>query len=458
MSPLDAWSAELSKSFGLRAQSDWAKAISAVLSRSNGEHALGHPDDTRDRERVLEDIARRITVGETHFFRHHGQLARAAETLLDRGVKADRRLQIWCAGCASGEEPYSLAMLLHRGLLRRLPDAVDIFGTDLNPDAVDRARRATYTAWSFRGTPSWALNHFAPDAQRTLRLTTAEVKSAVRFEAGSCQAKAPGFRAQSLDLILFRNVAIYFEPRAVSALYAEFFRVLRAGGLLGLGPSDPRPSDAQFQFLGYHDHAPLYERRHDEGAAAPAPRFFQVASFAEPQRPPPAPHTRELHVTPISVERSARTTKPERSTEARRSEPRLSVRPLGPSGLHVAQAHADRGETESARRVARALAQNEPASGMAQRLLGQIELELGNRDEAVAALRQAVFLDPEAALARCFYAVALKECGEPGQALLQLAIVEGQLSARGAGDLLEDGETRVSELALTAAFLRGEWR
>ena len=453
MSPLDAWTAELSKSFGLRAQNDWAKAIAAALSRSGGEPSLAHPDDTHDRERVLEEIARRITVGETHFFRHHEQLARAAEALLDRGLKEGRRVQIWCAGCASGEEPYSMAMLLHRGLLRRLPESVDIFGTDLNPDAVERAKLATYTAWSFRGTPSWALNHFVPDAGRTLRLATAEVKSAVRFEAGSCQAKAPGLRAQSLDLVLFRNVAIYFEPRAVSALYAEFFRVLRAGALLGLGPSDPRPPDAQFQFLGYHDHAPLYERRQSEGAPArPAPRLFQSASFAEPQRTAGAPREPAPRTTRSSLEPSRR------AAELRPSEPRISVRPLGPSGLHVAQAHADRGETESALRVARTLSENEPASGMAQRLLGQIELELGHRDAAVAALRQSVFLDPEAALARCFYAVALKECGEPAQALRQLEIVEGQLSKRGAGDLLEDGETRVSDLALTAAFLRSEWR
>jgi len=452
VSPLDAWTAELSKNFGLRAQNDWAKAISAVLSRSNAERSLAHPEDTRDRERVLEDIARRITVGETHFFRHHEQLARAVESLFERSVKESRRVHVWCAGCSSGEEPYSVAMLLHRRLLRRLPETVDIFATDLNPDAIERAKQATYTTWSFRGTPSWALNHFVPDAGRTLRLATPEVQRSVRFETGSCQAKGPAFRAQSLDLILFRNVAIYFEPRAVTALYGEFFRVLREGALLGLGPSDPRPPDAQFQFLGYHDHAPLYERRRSEGAPPrPTPPRFQAASFARPAKAAEATPAPAVYVPSASSER--------RSAETRRSEPaRLSIRPLAPNGLETAQAHADRGETESALRVARSLAENEPGSGMAQRLLGQIELELGRPGDAVAALRQSVFLDPEAALARCFYAVALKECGEPAQALHQLEIVEGQLSRRPAGDLLEDGETRVSELALTAAFLRGEWR
>ena len=445
MNPLDAWSAELSKSFGLRPQHDWAKAISQVLSRAGSTE---HPDGARDRERVLEDIARRITVGETHFFRHQEQLARASEALLERHAREDRKVQVWCAGCASGEEPYSVAMLLYRRLLRRLPESVDVLASDLNPDAIERARQATYTAWSFRGTPSWALNHFAPEHGKTLRLVTPEVKNAVRFETGSCQAKAPGFRAQSVDLILFRNVAIYFEPPAVAALYAEFFRILREGALLGLGPSDPRPPDAQFQFLGYADHAPLYERRRSLGAPAPSPRLFEPSAYVRPARPAQKTNDRPPPSLPPLV-----------APSPRRSDPvRLSVRPLAANGLQTAQQHADRGETESALRVARALVDGEPSSGMAQRLLGQIELELGNRDAAVSALRQSVFLDAEAALARCFYAVALKECGEPAQALLQLEIVESQLSKRPAGDLLEDGETRVSELALTVAFLRGEWQ
>jgi chemotaxis protein methyltransferase CheR len=448
VSDLDAWSMELSKSFGLRPQHDWAKAIAAVLAQTGGG---AHPDDTHDRARVLEDIARRITVGETHFFRHHEQLARASEALLERGAREERRVTVWCAGCASGEEPYSLAMLMYRRLLRRLPDGVEILATDLNPDVIERAKKATYTAWSFRGTPSWALNHFTADAGRNLWLVTPEVRSAVRFEAVSCQAKAPGFRPQSFDLVSFRNVAIYFEPRAVTALYAEFFRILREGGLLALGPSDPRPQDAQFQFLGYADHAPLYERRRAEGAPPrPSPRIFQPSAYVQPPRSSPScdePRAPEL------------LPEPRLAAEPRRSDPvRLSLRPLPPSGLQTAQRHADRGETESALRVARALAEGEPASGMAQRLLGQIELELGKPAAAVVALRQSVFLDPDAALARCFYAVALQECGEQDQALLQLELVEGQLSRRPAGDLLEDGETRASELALTVAFLRGEWR
>jgi chemotaxis protein methyltransferase CheR len=442
---LDAWSAELSRSFGLRAQRDWPKEISAVLERLSGSEKGGaFPSNASDKERVLEDIARRITVGETHFFRHQEQLSKASDTLLERAASDGRRVNVWCSGCASGEEPYSVAMLLHRRVLRRLPETVDILATDLNPDAIERAKAASYTAWSFRGTPSWALNHFVVDRPPNLKISTPELKRAVRFETGSCQAKALGLGPESLDLVLFRNVAIYFEPEAVTALYAQFHRVLRDGALLGLGPSDPRPPDAQFQFLGYFDHAPLYERRRPGTAAAKAAvRTFQVPAPAEYRTP--REQTPFAPVHPPSTRPVA--------------ELRASVRPqASKDAWKEAQGLADRGETESALRVARTLTAAEPTSGVAHRILGQIELELGNRPGAVAALRQAVFLDPEAALARCFYAVALRESGEPRQALRQLEIVDEQLSRRGAGDTLEDGETRVTDLALTTAFLRGEWR
>jgi chemotaxis protein methyltransferase CheR len=442
---LDAWSAELSRSFGLRAQRDWPKEISAVLERLTGStNGAALPSNAVDKERVLQDIARRITVGETHFFRHHEQLSKASHALLERAAKDGRRVNVWCSGCASGEEPYSVAMLLHRRLLRRLPETVDILATDLNPDAIERAKAASYTAWSFRGTPSWALNHFVADRAPNLKISTPELKSAIRFETGSCQAKALALQAQSLDLVLFRNVAIYFEPAAVTALYAQFHRVLREGALLGLGPSDPRPPEAQFQFVGYFDHAPLFARKRAVAAPAkPAVRAFQAPAQAEPWT------AREQNpFTPVHTP----STRPV-------AELRASVRPTASSDTwKQAQDLADRGETESALRVARTLAAAEPTSGVSHRILGQIELELGNRPAAVAALRQAVFLDPEAALARCFYAVALRESGEPSQALRQLEIVDEQLSRRGPGDTLEDGETRVTDLALTTAFLRGEWR
>ena len=101
----------------------------------------------------LERLVNIATVNETHFFRDSGQFDAMATHILPELIKrrqSMRTLRLWSAGCSSGEEPYSLAIMLHE----LLPDinewSITILGTDVNTNALDRARRAVFSAWSFR--------------------------------------------------------------------------------------------------------------------------------------------------------------------------------------------------------------------------------------------------------------------------------------------------------------------
>ena len=391
-------SQRISATFGLRARSDWPAEIQRVIAGAGGNgRARELLSDQRRCSELLEQVARRITVGETHFFRHRSQLEHAAEHLLHIGRKEQRKVRAWSAGCASGEEPYSLAILLEQTLRARLPETVEIVGSDVNPDVVQKARDAVYTSWSFRGTPPWVLAHFTVQEPRSLRLSTRELLDTVSFEVASCQARAERQSDGALDLVLFRNVAIYLESAASEALYREFARLLRPGGMLALGPADPRPPlDCFEQVRG--EHAPAYRRR---------------ARSAAPVSPPTPPTKRE--------------------------------RPA-------------RREADRALDVAETLGAAEPDSPTAQRLLGQARLDLGRPEEALTALRRALFLDPLATIARCFYAQALFAAGEPTQALLQLQLLINKLGTLEPEQLLEDGETTAAELLAAALFLRGEWQ
>jgi len=391
-------SRRLSAEFGLRARSDWPAEIQQVIAGAGGNgQARELLSDQRRCSELLEQVARRITVGETHFFRHRSQLERAAEHLLLVGQKEQRKVRAWSAGCASGEEPYSLAILLEQTLRGRLPETVEIVGSDVNPDVVQKARDAVYTSWSFRGTPPWVLAHFAVREPRSLRLSTRELLDTVSFEVASCQARAERQSDAALDLVLFRNVAIYFESAATEALYREFARLLRPDGLLALGPSDPRPPLDCFELIP-GDHAPIYRRR------------ARSSAVAAPQR----------------VERP-------REKPVRR-------------------------QVERALSVAETLGAAEPDSPTAQRLLGQARLDLGRPEEAIGALRRALFLDPQATIARCFYAQALFAIREPGQALVQIQLLINKLASLEPEQVLEDGETTVAELIAAAIFLKGEWQ
>lgn len=423
MSAFDEVAAHVSRSYGLRAEDTWARAFELSLGEvAGGAAPLDVVRDPERRKRLLEELARRITVGETHFYRHAGQLERAASHLFDTASRDGRMVLVWSAGCASGEEPYSVAMLLHRFLGASLPESAAILGTDLNRDAVEKARHGEYTTWSFRGTPASALAHFEP-RERALRLRTPEVRAAVRFEVSSCQERALSLTPASQDLVLFRNVAIYFEADAVRSLYAEFARVLRPGAYLALGPMDPRPPDEEFVLLGIFDNAPLYER-----------------VTPESRRPRPAEKvvSRQLPVRDPLLTRVPTEAPP----ELRRSKAPGQGAPELASALHSAKA----------------LAERDPASSTARRIQGLVELELGRAKEATSCFRHALYLDGDDLLSRFFYALGLRALGEQRQALLQLQVLEVALGTREPGELLDDGETSVLELATSVRFLSGEWR
>jgi chemotaxis protein methyltransferase CheR len=337
--------------------------------------------------------------------------------VLEAQRQTGQKVRIWCAGSATGEEPYSLALLLHRHLGSRLGDAVELFASDLNPDAIDKARRAVYTAWSFRGAPSWCFRFFSAERGAELRLSQPEVLAAVKFNVESCQTGAANQAAHSVDVVMFRNVAIYLEDQAIRALHAEFARILRPGGLLALGPSDPRPIGKEFQFLGHYDHAPVFALKPVEAQATPEPQVALAARrravSLRPQQPLPIP---------------------------------LGIRPAS--------------EPPAARAVAvvQALVDGAPLDSTAQRLLGLAQLQSNEPQKAVESLRRAVFLDATDVLSRYFYALALYENRDAVQALRQIANVVDELRQRPPDAQLPDGSTTAGELLSSANFLGTQWK
>src|SRR4051794_31178619 len=156
-------------------------------------------------------FAARLTIGETHFFRVAPQIAALQETVLPDLLarRADqRRLALWSAGCSSGEEPYTLAILLRDLLPDQERWAISILATDLSEPALDEARRACYREWSFRETPEQIRQrHFAREGD-TWRLNET-IRQMVRFKRPNLAADplpAPSATLPALDLILCRNV------------------------------------------------------------------------------------------------------------------------------------------------------------------------------------------------------------------------------------------------------------
>jgi len=190
-------------------------------------------------------LASHLTVGETSFFRdarffHLLEYEILPELIrLRRGIS--QHLRIWSAGCCTGEEPYSVAMIVHRLLAGHRDWQATILATDINPYFLEKAAAGVYGAWSFRGTPAWVRQRYFTPVPGGRAALVPQIKQLVSFRP--LNLAAGGFpslltNTTAMDVILCRNVLMYFAPERVREVAARFNQALVAGGWLMVGPCE----------------------------------------------------------------------------------------------------------------------------------------------------------------------------------------------------------------------------
>jgi chemotaxis protein methyltransferase CheR len=176
----------------------------------------------------LSALARELTVGETYFFRHVQQFNAFREVALPERLSAraaSRTLRVVSAGCASGEEPYSLAILLRERGLEPGYEAT-VLGLDLNPDALAKARSGLYSPWSLRETPPALQRRWFQAEGRDFRLVR-PLRESVRFEQHNLVVDSPFLLApSSVDVVFCRNVLMYFTPEQAAGVVERLAREL----------------------------------------------------------------------------------------------------------------------------------------------------------------------------------------------------------------------------------------
>lgn len=209
---------------------DGAGELCAYLSVAEGRSALAA---------FLEAL----TVRESHFFRSRAQFdALRAEVIpgLLAARHDARRLRVWSAGCATGEEPYSLAIVLER-LLPQIDDwDVLVLATDISAAALETARRGVYRQWSFREVPEDIKQRYFTqrgDQFEVLR----RIRDRVTFASLNLVAdRHPSLLSNTveMDLVLCRNVLIYFSEAVGARVVGRLCDALAEGGWLVLGPAE----------------------------------------------------------------------------------------------------------------------------------------------------------------------------------------------------------------------------
>ncbi|MDP9315031.1 MAG: tetratricopeptide repeat protein [Chloroflexota bacterium] len=387
--------------------------------------------DTAELQRITELVVNH----ETQFFRTPAQHRALREDLLPR-LHRDRPisqpLRCWSAGCATGEEPYSLAISMLETLGQPSPRPVEIYATDISTQALAKAQAGTYRGRAVTNVaPAELKRHFV--GRGDMFEVRPDVRALVRFEQHNLQAPLPAW-APSLDIISCQNVTIYFAVETCRALMARFFDALVPGGYLFLGFSETlwRIFD-RFETL---EVAGAFVYRKPVPRVVPAPRLV-------PRERPAA--NRDEHAPPL-VRRTPRPDVPQPSVfelgmaqlEAGAFEPALQllqqIRPTDkqyPQALAaIARIHANRGEWELAAVEARRALELDLLTHDAHLLLGMLAANQQRWDRAVVHLERVRYLDPRAPLPSFHLANAYR-----GQGRLDLAEREYRSALRKLGGL-----------------------
>jgi chemotaxis protein methyltransferase CheR len=195
----------------------------------------------RKKDQELMDIMDILTTNETYFFREAFQLKAftdevVPELLNRKSSGGTRSLRIWSAGCSTGEEAYTIAMLLH-GVLKLQGWKIEIVGTDISQRVLQHARRAVYGKSAFRVTDERYVKQFFVEQDDGLKVCD-EIRDLVSISHLNLFDSNRMVMLGKMDLIFCRNVIIYFDMAAKRRVVESFFNTLHDGGFLLLGHSE----------------------------------------------------------------------------------------------------------------------------------------------------------------------------------------------------------------------------
>lgn len=269
VSDLERFRAAIGRQTGLRFDDSKLGFLSEVLERRlKSLHAERDAYlwtlEYRAEAEELKALARELTVGETYFFRNDEQFEALGELVLPERLSVPRQpkvLRLLSAACSSGEEAYSLAIVV-KELIADPSWKVSILAVDLNPAALEKAARARYSSWALRETPiDTRTKWFRPEGRDVV--LDDSIRAMVEFRQGNLVADDSDFwRPESYDAIFCRNALMYFEPEQMRAVIARIAKSLMPGGYLFLGHAETLRGVSD-RFAIRNTHQTFYYQRKD---------------------------------------------------------------------------------------------------------------------------------------------------------------------------------------------------
>jgi chemotaxis protein methyltransferase CheR len=474
---LEQLSAFLSEQVGLHFRRErWKDMERGILSAANefefddASSCLGWLLSAPLSRRQVEVLASHLTVGETYFFREKGAFETLREKILPELIRArqdsGKYLRIWSAGCASGEESYSIAILLREMLGRAVGWNLTVLATDINPRALRKAAEGVYGDWSFRGDAA-PLREIYFRKSRGGHEVFPEIKSTVSFDFLNLAEDAyPSLsnNTNAMDIIFCRNVLMYFEPAQAQRVVHKFHSTLVDGGWLIVSACEAS-STLFSEFASLHTPAVTLYRKsaarqsqavswiyESAPADSPADAFPNLAGPAVEEGGLNPPF--EDFSAPMQTERAAPVREPSPFEAACRLYARGQygqvVLMLGPdieagaatpqAVALVARACANQGRLKEALEWCESAIQADKLYAGHHYLRASILLEQGALDEAQQALNRTLYLDSGFVLGHMALASLARKRGEVETAARHLSIVRRLLATCGREEIVPESE------------------
>ena len=407
-------------------------------------------------KKQLETLAGNLTIGETYFFRDEKSFETLAERILSPLIeerrKGERRLRIWSAGCCTGEEAYSIAIVLHRIIPDLLNWKVTLLATDISSRFLHKAESGIFSNWSFRGTPAWVKERYFSRTDGGGFQISPVIKKMVHFAQLNLAQDAfpsPVTDTHAMDIIFCRNVLMYFTEPQAKKVIKNFYRAQSDGGTLFVGASELLLVSPP-EYRSVHAGETIYHVR-DGLAQRPVPvwTFPSVTQEAETRatdsRPQlPEPPSEKSPVTPardiqgdaaVMYGQGRYAEAAETLDELRRN------RQLESSALGLlARARANQGKLAEALACCDEWIGKDKVNPSAHYLRAVILQERKETEEAVRSLNRVLYLDTEFVVAHFALAHIARERGLAEEALKHLRNVQQLLHRYRPEDPLPESE------------------
>ena len=398
---------------------DLARRIGRRLSDLGFHGCASYLDLLRDPRRgpsEMDALIAEVTIGETYFFRHREHFDALRDLVVPDLVARNagsRRLRIWCAGCADGAEPYSLSILLRRELPHLLHGwTVSILGTDINRRYLATAAAGRFEEWSLRSTPENLRRACFEEKGKSWTIAP-EFKSGVSFQfhnlvENSLPPQCDG--PYGFDLIVCRNVMIYFGADLMQRIVNQFHDSLASGGWLVVGPSEPNMTCfTSFRAVN----APGVTLYQKPGSSMETNEAIGVQNLPIP-----------AVLLPASVDLPAAVT--------------ATDQPV--STLADLRQRADQGELEDAARCAHRLLESDNLNPLVHFHYALVLEQMGKYAESERSLRNAIYLDRDAVLAHYHLGLLQKARDEWRQASRSFENALDLLAGRPAAEIVADAD------------------